>query len=320
MKVDTEVHWHISYFCNFNCSYCFVGRSIKTTFRGVGDIKRIVDSFNHLGVTWLFDFSGGEPFLYPNFVKLCEELTKNHMIGINTNLSHKDVYLFAKNIDPKKVRYLNCSANIQERKRLGLVNDFIDKFNFLKAKGFVVFATYVMYPPLLYKFAADYSYFKSKGIILRPKVFRGTYSCYLSQYIPNLPIFRKLKRFFNRTYPNAYSSKEKDKILFYIKSSQNEKESIADHEDNRQLGRIYEPNFESLIINGLPSFKGKYCLAGKAYVRMNPLGDVHRCHGGEWYLGNLFKGDVKLFEGPRKCTFDVCRCPYIGYTHVLETR
>lgn len=317
MYCDTEVHWHISHFCNFECPYCFGGKKQKDIFRGVQDIPKIIEGFNRFGLICQINISGGEPFLCKNFIELCQRLTEKHRICVNTNLSHKDVYRFAEVIDPHRVRYLNCSVHIDIREKLNLVDDFIEKFKFLKEKGFYAYATYVMYPPLLKRFDGDYAFFKSQGIILRQKIFRGTFNRF---NLPDSWMPRRGSRFFKRLYPNAYSPRERKKILFYIERSQKEGDDTQGYEDDPGEGRMLDVGLDRFFLDGLPSLKGKLCRAGKDYVRMTPEGEVHRCHGGTHRLGNMFEEGVRLFEKPEECTFDLCRCHYLGYIYVVKEK
>lgn len=314
--IDIEFHWHINHFCNFKCDYCFCGR-MKNAFIGPQSVQRVIDAFDGTGLTCLINISGGEPFFTPNFLRLCKNLTRRHIISINTNLSHKDVFHFAELIHPKRVKYISCSLHMQERERLGLVQDFIEKYKFLESKGFLIFAPYVMYPPLINRFSKDYAYFKSKGIILRPKVFRGDYS---KSKLINLRIFKRIKPIFRRIYPNSYTRKQKEKILSYIAQSERDGNFHIFHEtsDVRE-GRILDLSLDRFFINGLPSFRGKYCLTGKSYVRMTPTGDVYRCQGSNLFLGNLFKEKINLFDRATECTQDVCLCPYLGYSYTTES-
>ena len=316
MNCDIEIHWHISHFCNYKCSYCFCGRIQKTAFRGIQDIKKILAGFDRLEKKCLINISGGEPFLYPNFVSLCQDITKKHMLSVNTNLSSKEVIHFAESIDPEKVKYLNCSLNIEDREHLNLIDDYIEKYKLLQKNGFYVLATYVMYPPFIKRFEKDYHFYKSHGIILRPKIFRGQYEFFS---IPDVRFIRRLKRFFTHVYPDGYSKNEKEKIISYISQSQKENEHADKKIENNQA-RILDVGLDSHFIEGLPSFKNKICLAGKNFFRVTPKGEAYRCHSGEHHLGNLFEGTVQLFQEPQKCPYEVCLCPYLGYKYVAENK
>ena len=81
-------------------------------------------------------FSGGEPFLVPNFVEACEALTQKHFIGIHSNLTSNSVEKFAQCVNPKQVTGINASLHLRELERCGLVKHYIRHFKILKDKGF----------------------------------------------------------------------------------------------------------------------------------------------------------------------------------------
>lgn len=315
MEQMVEVNWLINDCCNFNCVYCYPG-SKKNEFIGVREVDKIVDGFKKTGLRWLIYISGGEPFLYPNFLDLCQKLTEDHIISINSNLTHNDVYRFADLINPEKVRCIHCSLHIVERERLKLLDDFIRKYKSLESRGFYIYASYVLYPNLINRFRTDYEFFKSKGIILRPKLFRGSYNR-LNPNILNFPFLRRFRPYFILTYPEAYSTGQKEKIIPYIEKSQRDGNFNIDHKEDLLKGRLSDIYLDASFVDGFPSFAGKYCFAGKTFVRMTPTGEVYRCYNDNHYLGNLFEGTIKLFEKPAVCTSDFCTCPYIGYRYVL---
>lgn len=313
---DLEVNWLITDFCNLRCRYCYPG-SKKNKYIGFPDIQKISDGFDNTGSKWLIYISGGEPFLFPGFIELCQKLTARHIISVNTNLTHQDIYRFADTIAPEKTRCVHCSLHIQERKRLHSVKDFIKKYKMLEEKGFYVYASYVLYPPLLRRFKQDYEHFKSEGIIIRPKLFRGVYSKW---DIKNARFFWRMQHLFEKTYPDAYTKEQKQAILSYMDNSQQDGNFCVDHKEDIHNGRLSDVYLDKLLIDHLPSYKGSYCLTGKTFVRMTPTGDTYRCYDEDRYLGNLFEGNLKLFEKPAVCASNVCSCPYIGHRHLIREK
>ena len=117
MKYDIFANWRINLLCNFRCEYCFYSVFIvdrkKQTINTDDEynIEKIVEGFNKTGLTWLVYISGGEPFLQPDFLELCRGLTEKHYISINTNLSTRNIYDFAKHINPEKVTFMLWSSS-----------------------------------------------------------------------------------------------------------------------------------------------------------------------------------------------------------------
>lgn len=290
---NIETDWVINTLCNFNCEYCIV-RSNKE-HPDVGRVKngKLIGFFNNTGLTWAIHLTGGEPFLYPNFIDLCEGLSQEHFISINTNLSQENIFRFGETINPKRVIFINCGLHIVERENKGLVEDFIKKIVFLKSKGFTLFVSYVMYPPLFKRFKRDFDFFKSKNIIICPKALRG--------------------RFFKKRYPRDYSQEEKR--LFKKYSIKAEKLLKRLGPSNFSEGLLIDLSLDRKFLEGIPNFHGKLCLAGKKFVRIWPNGVITRC-GRKRILGNIFDPKLHLFKGAKKC--DSFSCPYFCFRYLVN--
>ena len=320
MKCDIEVNWLLNVYCNYDCRYCYCrGTNKKKAFRGDPDTAKIVKAFDQSGLKWLIYMSGGEPFFYPNFIELCKGLTKRHMISINTNLSHNKVYEFADTIDPQRVRCLHISVHIEELQKLGLVDEFIKKYRYLQEKGFYVFASYVMYPAFLQRFDRDYAYFKEQGIILRPKLFRGPYTKWQLpwQKGPLRKVNLLLERVLARHYPQDFSAQEKAQLLAYMDRSQQDGAFTVAGDLDPDMDRLSDVSQDRDFIDGLPSFQGQLCGAGKTFVRLDEKGRLFRCHSDNTYLCDFFAGELKLFDEIQPCRVPHCQCAYIGYKHVV---
>jgi len=287
MRYDIFANWRINLLCNFRCEYCFYSVFIedkkKQNLNGEYSIEKVIEGFNKSGLIWLIYITGGEPFLQPGFLELCRGLTEKHYIGINTNLSTKNIYDFAKYINPEKVRFIHSSLHIDERKRLDLIDDFLQKYHLLKKAGFNIYVTQVLYPPVLEKFDEIFEFFKKNGVIVRPKIFRGYYK--------------------ERHYPADYTQKEREKILNYFE--------ISRKLDNLKPLEM-DPALDKKFIYGNLSFKGLLCSAGKDFVLIEHNGRVMRCYGIAVDLGNIFEGEIHLFKKAEPCTADICPCPYYG--------
>ncbi len=208
---DKIAMWLINMECNFNCPYCFYEdsqRSLKQRMACMIMEKipalniyktRVVSPeeaekfFNKENYRWWIIISGGEPFIYPNFIEIVQRLSKNHLITIGTNLS-LPVDEFIKKIKPDNIRSFYASLHLGERERKGLsAEEFLTKAILLKNAGFNVEVNYVMYPPLISRFKETYEKFKQQGIEVEAKVFRGKYQ--------------------GKEYPQSYTDEERK--MFY---------------------------------------------------------------------------------------------------------
>jgi len=258
-----EFDWHLTDLCNFNCEYChpqirlFKNRPLPYKF----SLEKVVNVFNKLDSPSHILMSGGEPFLYPNFIELCRELTMKNYITINTNFSTHDVVEFANIINPSHVVNIDAALHILERERLNLpLSDFVSKVLFFQKKGFNIHVIYVLYPPLIKRCEKDVRKLRKYGIDkIYIKPYKGIYR--------------------GRLYPEGYSDREKKKIL----SIKNDYPYIRDYLTRKLC------------------FRGEKCKAGYKSFKIEVDGSVFRCMTVKKYYGNLFKGNLKIEKKPLPC-------------------
>jgi len=279
-KYDIQVEWMLNYHCNFNCDYCFFTLKFRNRpeHRQFAPAQKVIDFFNSQNKTLLIHLSGGEPFLYPNFIDLCQKLTEKLHIAIDSNLTLNNVYDFANKINPERVNFISASLHIDERDRIGGRDEFIKKINYLQDRGFKVYATQVMHPIVLEDFEKIFDYFNDRGGVVLPKSFNGKYE--------------------KQIYPQSYSEDEKNKILYYIdQANQNPSVSLKDDKD---------------FLTGNLSFKGSPCSAGRKLIVIDYDGTIRRCFDGREILGNIFQNKLHLLTQDQICTSPICHCAYHG--------
>lgn len=82
---------NITWTCNLtNCPYCWVNQVVRPNKELMDSPDRPaedwIDALNAIGDPACFDFVGGEPFVFPKFVSLLENLNPRHRYAITTNL------------------------------------------------------------------------------------------------------------------------------------------------------------------------------------------------------------------------------------------
>ncbi len=185
-KQVNSIIWNMTRKCNFRCEYCYFphDNSPVTETLPVEKITEFLDSTDR---TWTMGMTGGEPFIYPGMVDYCEALTKNHYIGVDTNLSvSSKIREFAERIDPSRVEDLYVALHIEERERIKGIPAFIENAQLLIRRGFKVIVNYVVHPNLVERFSKDREFFASHGIEITPRPFKG--------------------KFEGRRYPEAYGN------------------------------------------------------------------------------------------------------------------
>ncbi len=196
---DYMMTWQINNICNFNCPYCghYTNDDEDVYTYSPAHIEQC---FNSTGKTWHIIITGGEPFLHKHIIEICERLTQNHYISVNTNLSLPLIKQFADRINPEKVLTINASIHYSERKKRNNVDEYIDHFLYLQDRGFIIVGSYVVYPNAIDQFVTDLEFFFSKGLKrLSSKVFEGEYQ--------------------GKIYPMSYTAKEMEIITRYMSNS-----------------------------------------------------------------------------------------------------
>ncbi|MEZ0575564.1 radical SAM protein [Halodesulfovibrio aestuarii] len=168
--------WNMTRNCNFQCSYCYFPHTNGKIINYIS-IETLLRFLNKNNNSWLVNMTGGEPFLYPNFVSLCEQLTQKHYIGVDTNLSlSAQIKEFAKRVSPSKVNDIYASLHIEERERKNAVPQFIQNYHILASAGFAIKVNYVLHPSLEKRYPDDISFFKENGVPITPRPFKGIYN------------------------------------------------------------------------------------------------------------------------------------------------
>ena len=200
---DAWLNWSFEGPCNLSCEYCFSGHSPKDTEK-LGrvssspqnqhkmpniNIPALIKTLDKTGKIFKINFGGGgEPFLVPNIVEACEQITKRHYISFNTNLTHRKVKHFCRKINPRKVLFVLASLHIKELERLGLTDTYISNFLSCKEQGIKVLARVVAYPDLCGEVDKYKNFFQNQGIEIQ---------------------FMRYLGFFNgKQYPAAYTEEE----------------------------------------------------------------------------------------------------------------
>ncbi|SDB08781.1 Radical SAM superfamily enzyme, MoaA/NifB/PqqE/SkfB family [Desulfonatronum thiosulfatophilum] len=182
--------WNMTRKCNFRCSYCYYPHDASpvTDVLPVEPVLKLLDEnpvqYSEIGgVTdqrdrsWVVGLTGGEPLLYPGFIDICQALTRNHYIGLDSNLSISSrVRDFVEKIDPSRVSYVYASLHIEERERVKGVDSFISNVVLFLQKGFNIIVNCVLHPTLVDRFPEMLDYFARQGVSIVPRPFKGEHA------------------------------------------------------------------------------------------------------------------------------------------------
>lgn len=265
--------WDISYVCNYKCAYCIVDTWRQTTYLRAQEWKEIWDLiFENYGSTHI-RFSGGEPFIYPDFLNLLRLLGERHTLNVTTNLFF-DAEELVREVGPiADNAQLVISASFHPE-FIGL-RDFIKKVCFLKSKGIYTSVSLVAWPPFF------------KDIVMIKEEMEKNNIQFL--------IIPLSGNHFGKKYPECYSSQEREFLeRLSVLTSNPASKDMADFklkEENKNL-------------------KKRLCRMGQNFGMIRPNADAYRCCTFEKaaYLGNLIEGTFKLLDSPQWCEITPCNC------------
>ncbi len=240
---DAWLHWNVTRKCNFDCEYCFSHDKATTAdaTRKI-DVEKLLSVLSETGKTFRVGFTGGEPFLIPNFPEAARALTEKHFVSINTHLTSSKIKEFAEAISPEKVLFIQASVHFDELEKRNLRNRFAENYNLLKERGFNVFAEAVAFPPFISRLNEFRDFYGGKGIDFSFGAFIGIYD--------------------GKKYPESYSDEEIS--TFGLDKSEQEK--------FLQKGNPCNAGFNAAVVfsngNVFPCFQIKEKI-GNVYERIN---------------------------------------------------
>lgn len=184
--------WDVTYKCNYRCSYCSFNEpggwleSEPTVYPGLGTWIEAWRSIYERYGSCEIHCAGGEPFVYPDFMDLIENLSKMHTLEFSTNL-HWEPEDFIRRIMPGRAR-----IGVSFHPEFVTFETFFEKVSKIKAAGFEVWVNYVAYPPIFNGMQEFKQRFEQIGVSMSLLPFKGKYE--------------------GRLYPEGYSEEEKQHL------------------------------------------------------------------------------------------------------------
>ncbi|MBU1146984.1 MAG: radical SAM protein [Candidatus Omnitrophica bacterium] len=230
--------WDIHYKCNFRCPYCwFYWDWAKVSRRNLylppeEWLKHWENIHRKYGEVHI-EITGGEPFMYPDFIRLIKLLSAIHTIKITTNMSG-DIEGFVREIDPGRV-YLDLNFHAL----FANIETLIKKVLILKNAGFKCGICYLAYPPQMAQIDFYKKRFEEAGISFALAAFWGEYQ--------------------GKKYPESYTPEE----IEVIKPFMGDIDRVTYHlKGESPKGRLCYAGYKSAVLQ-----------ADGAIVRCGPLAD-----------------------------------------------
>jgi MoaA/NifB/PqqE/SkfB family radical SAM enzyme len=280
---EMEGDWELLWTCNYRCPYCFVSlEKLGSKIRTSASPEQWAAAFDATGKRWLIHMTGGEPTIYPDFPKLCEALTRRHLISLNSNLSRPTARALASRVDPRRVSFVNAGLHPGERLRRNGFEAFANNARFLRDTGFRVFVTAVATPIVIANLPALAASCAAQGLHIAPKILRTPYE--------------------GKLYPWAYTREQKNRLRTYIARAREHYTRVYEGWPRPSIDVLSDDEF----LDGLPNFRGRSCSAGVRFVGISHDGEVHRCNPARSSMGNLLQGTVRFAEAPSPCDTSYC--------------
>src|SRR6185437_9483763 len=283
MRYDIEADWSLLDSCNYRCAYCLISpEKLGSKMRTFASVDAWRAAFDASGKIWLAHITGGEPSAYRDFVELCEAITVNHYISLNSNLTHRSLAKFAKSINPSRVSFINAGLHLEERQRRSGTDAFLRNADELRSAGFRILVSLVATPSVLARFEEAITLLKRVQLFPIPNLMRGR--------VDGVP------------YPTAYTADDKSRFRVYSQLAREFYSALP--------SRVVEPPSLDMLhddayVDGLPDFTGRICEAGRKFVQLESNGDVFRC-GGKDFQGNLLDGSFVRRVHPAPCNSVHC--------------
>jgi MoaA/NifB/PqqE/SkfB family radical SAM enzyme len=188
--------WDISWRCNYNCSYCNTHKSLSAKDAvdiSLDKIKEISSAMYKKYSSCHIRFSGGEPFVYPNFIQMLQILSEYHGLEVSTNLSWEVNDLIGK-LPPE-----NLVISSSFHSEFVNFHEFLKKVLILKENKFKISVTFVAYPPFLQQIDYYKEILEKHGIQFIIQPFRGKVGI--------------------KDYPDSYTEADREVLKKYVDTS-----------------------------------------------------------------------------------------------------
>ena len=277
-----DVTWVMSRKCNFKCKVCSTHNKPYQTSEYYNqleenihyDYESVISKVESFGRPTHFTLLGGEPFVIPNFTKICERISLNgHSIRILTNLSlsNKNLRTFLADVLKKGTRDLKFSSSVHQYSRdYESTQRFIENCHTLNEFNIKNKIYFIVLPGEVEDALKHIELFKENGLILHLKPFKdrkGTLN--------------------GKIYPRDYTKEE--------------------------LALFAHPDINNSLFTFKAGYclKGEMCSTGMDALFINWDGNVFNCSKEDLLMGNIYDKPEKLqlLTEPRKCTYDFyCDC------------
>ena len=178
--------------------------------------------------------------------------------------------------------FVNAGFHLIEREARSGHAAFLRHAALLRSEGFPILASLVATPEALARFEEAVSLLQPIGLYPIPKLLRGSHE--------------------GRFYPQAYSGLDKARFRAHASEARRfYQPTLAGMAEHPSINMFDDDYF----LEGVPSYTGALCDAGRRFVRVDPNGDVFRCSA-KTRLGNLLGRTFVPRSQPAPCDTRYC--------------
>jgi len=326
------VSWLLGRYCNYNCSYCWPYarsntkdyRPIELNLMTMDEIKRQSRERNFN--SFHFSFSGGEPTVYPDYLRLLEHYSNDtancnyQSVHMTSNIS-QGLRWFEKYVSATKdLHRVSVTASwhreqgIKQGDLKGHTEKFADKLVFLQENDVQVTVNTVMVPEWFDTLYAEAEYFLNRGInvTLKPqsdptasKVVDGYSKDQMAILHNGMPQrdFTAVKSKIDRPKPKVSMQK-----MSIDKGDDATVPQIMQVEFEDDTGKKwYMDQAERFNAFNFNNFKGWDCESGyRSIIIREPDGSIKRSYSCQDKPLGYIETGFSLFDSPMPCISDAC--------------
>lgn len=266
--------WDIHYKCNYECPYCwFYGKwediAKLNKYPALNDMVRYWENVYKKYGSVSIQITGGEPFIYPNFIELIFEISQMHKIGITTNLSF-DVKKLINKID--KLKEKNVGISMSFHPKFVRFEHFFEKAKIVREFGIGENILYLAWPPQIKDIPQYKEKFLDKKFMFSVLTFWGKYN--------------------GIDYPDGYTEKEREiiNLALGIRGESGEKFQLV---PVLTKGKLCKAGHTYALLH--PDGNVYRCGGGNWKKQHSPF-------------GNFFDDKFSLLDKPFPCDSDECPC------------
>jgi organic radical activating enzyme len=272
------VSWNVVGGCNYRCTYCVQKHLPGTGAPSDAELDGALATFARLPGIWEFKISGGEPFLLRRLPEVARRLAA---------AGHKVSVLTNLSASLGEIGgFIEAADDRLRTFSCSLHREYVGDDEFL-AKAREVRSMLQPYPRATF--------------VVNAVVVPGT--------VDDLAVARRRYEAAGVKFYPQLMRVNGSAVVYAAAEWRAIQSAFGDLVSPSQMNRSF-------------SFTGRLCHSGSKYFIVHPRGDAFRCYpgkrAGDGWLGNVFDGSLRLWEGPRACPYDVCPCTVPQNRGIIE--